>query len=81
MRNKEESQPLFTTQICFEKPIDRTFLDKEINIVLSKAQEKLGKYIRIHSFWDTNITKDLKDTSIDVVKDLVVHKDIKSTAL
>lgn len=37
MRNKEESQPLFTTQICFEKPIDRTFLDKEINIGLSKA--------------------------------------------
>lgn len=81
MVNKETSMPLFTTQVCFEKPIDRTSLDKEINTVLTKASEKLGKHIRTHSFRATIITNYLHETPIDVVKDVVGHKDIKTTAL
>ena len=81
MANKELSMPLFTTQVCFEKPIDRSSLDREIYIVLTKASEKIGKHIRTHSFRGTIITNYLKKTPIDVVKDRVGHKDIKTTAL
>jgi len=69
MVNKELSMPLFTTQACFEKPIDRSSLDREIYIVLTKASEKIGKHIRTHSFRGTIITNYLKKTPIDVVKD------------
>jgi site-specific recombinase XerD len=81
MVNKEQSMPLFTTQVCFQKPIDRTSLDKEINTVLTKASDKLGKHIRTHSFRATIITNYLHETPVDVVQHVVGHKDIKTTAL
>lgn len=81
MVNKEQSMPLFTTQVCLEKPIDRRSLDKEINAVLTKASDKIGKHIRTHSFRATIITNYLHETPVDVVQHVVGHKDIKTTAL
>ena len=81
MLNKEPFMPLFTTQACFEKAINRSSLDKEINSVLTKGSEKLGKHIRTHLFRGTIITNYLQRTPIDVVKDVIGHKDIKTTAL
>lgn len=81
MLNKEPFMPLFTTQACFDKAINRTSLDKEINSVLTKASEKLGKHIRTHSFRATIITNYLQRTPIEVVKDVIGHNDIKTTAL
>ncbi len=73
--------PLFTTQAPFEKPIDTTSLDKDINSILTKASEKVEEHIRIHPFRATIITNYLQETPIDRVKNMVGHKDIKTTAL
>ncbi len=79
MRDKQDNQFFFTTQVNFEKPIHRASFDNEINAILIKASEMLGKHIRSHSFRATLITNYLKETPIDVVKEIVGHKDIKST--
>lgn len=73
--------PLFTTQVCFSKSIDRTSLEKELNAALTKASEMFRKHIRTHSFRATLITNYLQRTPIDIVKDVIGHRDIKTTAL
>ena len=62
---KEPSMPLFTTGNPLQKPIEWTSLDKEINTVLTKGSEKVGKHIRTHSFRATIITNYRKETPID----------------
>ena len=79
--------PLFTIPVvgpssfALKKPIDRTSLDKEINGKVTKASDKVGQHIRTHSCSGTIITNYLQDTPLDIVKDVVKHKDIISTAL
>ena len=79
MEDKKDDQFFFTTQVNFEKAIHRASFDNEINNVLKNASEKLGKHLRSHSFRATLITNYLKETPIELVKEIVGHKDIKTT--
>ena len=79
MIHKERDSFFFTTQNNTEKPINRSSFDNELNHVLSKASEKYSKHIRTHSFRASIITDFLKNTPIDVVKEIVGHKDIGTT--
>ena len=79
MIDKERDNFFFTTQKQFDKPINRSSFDAELNSILTKASEKFGKHIRTHSFRTSIITDFLKDTPIDVVKEVMGHKDIKTT--
>lgn len=81
MINKSEEMPFFTTQVCFSKPLDRSSLEKELNTILTKASDIFRKHIRTHSFRATLITNYLQKTPIDVVKDVIGHRDTKTTAL
>lgn len=81
MINKQDDMPFFTTQVCFNKPIDRTSFEKKLNNVLTKASEIFRKHIRTHSFRATLITNYLERTPIDVVKDVIGHRDIKTPFL
>ena len=62
MRDKEDNPLFFTTQVNFDKPIHRASFVNEINDILIKASEKLGKHIRINSFRAYLITSYLKET-------------------
>ena len=79
MIHKERDSFFFTTQKNTDKPINRSSFDNELNNVLSKASEKYSKHIRTHSFRASIITDFLKSTPIDVVKEIVGHKDIGTT--
>lgn len=79
MADKEGTQPLFTTQAQLEKPINRSSFDNELNRVLEKASLALHKHIRTHSFRATIITELLETTPIQVVKDIIGHRSIKTT--
>ena len=70
---------LVTTKVNLEKTIDRTSFDHEINIILTKASQVFHKHTRTHSFRASIITDFLKSTPIDVVKEVMGHKDIKTT--
>nr|YP_006234314.1 hypothetical protein HusqMp73 [Phlegmariurus squarrosus]AEV55764.1 hypothetical protein HusqMp73 [Phlegmariurus squarrosus] len=79
MRDKEGIHPFFTTQVQFDKPINRSSFDDELNHVLKKASLLLHKHIRTHSFRATIITELLETTPIQVVKDIIGHRSIKTT--
>ena len=79
MLNKNENEPFFTTQNKLHCPIHRVSFDSEINNVLIRASEKFQKHLRTHSFRASIITDYLKSTPIDVVKEVIGHKDIKTT--
>ena len=82
IKNKQDQQYLFTTQVYFDNPINRSSFDTEINRVLIKAScifSTFNKHIRSHTFRASIITDYLKSTPIDVVKDIIGHKDIKTT--
>jgi len=79
MADKEGTHPLFTTQMQLEKPINRSSFDNELNHVLKKASLALHKHIRTHSFRATLITDLLETTPIQVVKDIIGHRSIKTT--
>lgn len=79
MFDKKDDSFLFTTQTRFDKPINRSSFDTEINNILIKGGEKFNKHIRTHSFRASIIKHYLKDTAIDVVKDIIGHKDINAT--
>ena len=79
MLGKKDDGFLFTTQTRFDKPINRSSFDTEINHILMKAGDKLYKHIRTHSFRASIIKHLLKDTAIDVVKNIIGHKDINAT--
>lgn len=79
MRDKDDNQYLFTTQVSFDKSIHRASFDNKRYTVLIKASHELGKHFRINSFRATLITNYLKDTPIEIAKEIVGHKDIKTT--
>jgi len=79
MESKNDEQYLFTTTANLHKPINRSSFDTELNKVLIKASHKFQKHIRTHSFRASIITDFLKSTPIDVVKEIIGHKDIKTT--
>ena len=79
MKDKQPEQYLFTTQVQFDRPINRSSFDHELNQILIKASQRFHKHIRTHSFRATIITDFLKSTPIDVVKEIIGHKDIKTT--
>ena len=79
MTDKDGTHPFFTTQIQLDKPINRSSFDNELNNVLKKASLHLHKHIRTHSFRATIITDLLETTPIQVVKDIIGHRSIKTT--
>lgn len=79
--NKKSQDPLFTNAVDLHHPISRVTFDNELNKILIKASDTLGKHLRTHSFRATLITDLLVETPIDKVRDLIGHKDIKSTLL
>ena len=79
MDNKNRDGFLFTTKVNFEKAIDRTSFDHEINNIYIKGSLVFHKHIRTHSFRASIITDFLKSTPIYVVKQVMGHKDIKTT--
>lgn len=79
MLDKEGTNPFFTTQIQLHKPIDRSSFDNELNIVLKKISLELHKHIRTHSFRATIISELLETTPIQIVRDLIGHRSIKTT--
>jgi site-specific recombinase XerD len=79
MMHKERDCFFFTTQNRSDKPINRSSFDTELNNVLMKASEIYSKHIRTHSFMASITTDFLKSTPIDVVKEIVGHKDIGTT--
>lgn len=79
MIDKENDDFLFTTQNRFDKPINRSSFDTEINRVLIQAGYKFKKHIRSHSFRTTIIRDFLESTAIDVVQEIVGHKNINAT--
>lgn len=79
MADKEGTHPFFTTQIQLDKSINRSSFDNELNNVLKKASLALHKHIRTHSFRATIITELLETTPIQVVKDIIGHRSIKTT--
>lgn len=79
MKDKNQEQFLFTTIVKFDKPINRSSFDSELNQVLTKASHKFNKHIRTHSFRASLISDFLKSTLVDIVKEIVGHKDIKTT--
>lgn len=79
MEEKENNHPFFTTQIQLDKPINRSSFDNELNKLLKKASLQLNKHIRTHSFRATIISDLLETTPIHVVKDIMGHRNIKTT--
>lgn len=79
MRDKERDSFFFTTQTRLDKPISRSSFDAELNNVLVKASQTFNKHIRTHSFRASIITDFLKSTPVDIVKQIVGHKDIATT--
>ena len=79
MTDKDRESFLFTTQKDLQKPINRSSFDTELNAVLVKASDRFHKHIRTHTFRASIITDYLKDTPIDVVKEIIGHKDIGTT--
>lgn len=78
-KGKTINQFIFTAQSDNSKPISRENYDKELNITLKEASVVLGKHLRTHSFRATFITDLLKSTPLHKVRDIIGHKDIKST--
>jgi len=76
MADKNRDGFLFTLKVNLEKAIDRTSFDHEINNILIKASQVFHNHIRTHSFRASIITDFLKSTPIDVVKQVMGHKDI-----
>lgn len=79
MFDKDRDSYFFTTQSRLDKPINRSSFDHELNQILAKASEKFSKHLRTHSFRASMITDFLKSTPIDIVKEIVGHKDIGTT--
>lgn len=79
MTDKDREGFLFTTQKDLQKPINRSSFDAELNAVLVRACDLFHKHIRTHSFRATIITDYLKDNPIDVVKEIIGHRDIATT--
>lgn len=79
MFDKERDSFFFTTQNRSDKPINRSSFDHELNQILAKASDIFSKHLRTHSFRASIITDFLKSTPIDVVKEIVGHKDIGTT--
>jgi len=79
MFDKDRDSYFFTTQSRLDKPINRSSFDHELNLILAKASEKFSKHLRTHSFRASMITDFLKSTPIDIVKEIVGHKDIGTT--
>ena len=79
MLDKNDNDPFYTTQIELKKAINRSSFDDELNKVLKIASVRLNKNIRTHSFRATIITDLLETTPIQVVKDMIGHRNIKST--
>lgn len=52
---------------------------KQLNKILIAASEKLGKYIRTHSFRVTRISDMLEVTNIEVVAKIIGHNSVNST--
>lgn len=81
--NKQADDFVFSAKpVVGEKPraFRRDSFDKELNSVLHKASAKIGKHIRTHSFRATFITDMIESgVSLHVAKDIIGHKDIKST--
>jgi integrase len=62
--------------------ITRELFNREINSILIQASERLGKFLRSHSFRATFITDLLESgASIYQVKDIVGHSSIASTSV
>lgn len=78
-KKKKAEHFVFTAKKDNSKHISREAFAREINCILKKACDKYGKHLRSHSFRVSYITDLLKKTSIDNVKDLIGHCDIKST--
>lgn len=76
MKDKNREDFLFTTQANLQKPINRSSFDQEINQILAAFFQK---HIRTHTFRASIITDLLKETRIDIVKEVIGHKDIKTT--
>lgn len=70
---------LFTGQNNNAKALSRETFDKELNVVLKKSYEVLGKHLRTRSLRATMITDLLISTPLHKVKDVIGHSDIKST--
>ena len=79
MIDKKEDSFLFTTVNTFNKPINRSSFDTEINNILIIAGYKFNKHIRSHSFRKTIIRDFLERTPVDVVQEIVGHKSINAT--
>ena len=77
MRFKDQEQYLFTTQSNIDKPINRTSFNSKVNKVLIKAVQPFHHHIRLDTFRTSRITNSF--TSIDVVKEIRGHKDIRTT--
>nr|YP_009258528.1 putative phage integrase [Netrium digitus]ANI25550.1 putative phage integrase [Netrium digitus] len=74
--NKDQAGSSFNSR----KHLERAYFDKQLNKVLIKASQKLGKNIRTHSFRTSFIT-DLLNSGVELskIKDIIGHKDIKTT--
>ena len=55
--------------------------DKEVNNILVNPSERLEKNIRTHSFRASIISDFFKTAPVDIVKEVIGHKDIKTTLL
>lgn len=81
---KGPEEHLFTSQLKGKhggSVISRELLDRELNLVLKEASQRLGKHLRTHSFRATFITDLLESgVSIEKVKDIIGHTSIKSTS-
>lgn len=79
MEDKEGNLFFFTTQIQLDKAINRSSFDNELNKILKKASLDLHKHIRTHSFRATIISDLLVTTPIQIVQEMVGHRNIKTT--
>jgi site-specific recombinase XerD len=78
-KNKCIGDPVFSSAKNPSTCISREVFDRELNSILTKASSLFGKHLRTHSFRATLITDLLISTPIDVVKEFIGHRDIKST--
>lgn len=84
LANKDPSDLVFTAESKAGghfKALSREHFDRGMNSVLAEASAIIGKHLRTHSFRATFITDMLQhDVSVHKAREIVGHKDIKSTA-
>jgi site-specific recombinase XerD len=83
LEGRDKDAYVFTAKLVSGKqpvPLSRESFDKDLNKTLVKASALIGKHIRTHSFRAAFIT-DLLNSGVPIqeAKELVGHRDIKST--